>query len=233
MLSGLVDRLKDRYRCFAMDRRGRGKSGDGELFSIELEFDDVAALARAIGEPLTLFGHSYGAICAIGAAGRCNEISNLVLYEPPLPVDGPISAVTRNAIHRALDEGEPRKAMLQFLGDVVRVRPEEVALVETLPDAWFQAFGKPTIREMDAVSDLQLDSSLYSAIDIPTLLLLGSESTPAIRRATELLLRDMPRASQATLEGQAHNAVLLAPQLVAEAIDGFIASTTPSGPSAQ
>ncbi len=155
-----------------------------------------------------------------------------MLYEPPLPVDGPLAAETRSAIHRALQQGEPREALLRFLGDVVRMRPEEMALVETLPDAWFEALAKPTIREMDAVSALQLDSGFDAAIDIPTLLLLGSESTPVIRRATERLLREMPRAILAPLEGQAHNAVLLAPQHIAEAIDRFFASTPVAAPSA-
>ena len=40
------DRLAARWRVTAMDRRGRGSSGDGQGYSIDDEFGDVAAVLR-------------------------------------------------------------------------------------------------------------------------------------------------------------------------------------------
>ena len=61
--------LQDRFTVWALDRRGRGDSGDGRRrYSIEREFDDVAAVLREAGPGALLFGHSYGGLVAAGAA---------------------------------------------------------------------------------------------------------------------------------------------------------------------
>jgi pimeloyl-ACP methyl ester carboxylesterase len=67
------DALAARWRVTAMDRRGRGSSGDGSGYAIADEFEDVAAVARSLaeesGQPVDVFAHSFGATCVIGAAG--------------------------------------------------------------------------------------------------------------------------------------------------------------------
>src|SRR5215218_3716323 len=51
--------LQDRFAIWAVDRRGRGDSDDGNSYSIEREFEDVAAVVREAGPGALLFGHSY------------------------------------------------------------------------------------------------------------------------------------------------------------------------------
>ena len=41
-----------------MDRRGRGRSGDGPVYAIEREFEDVTAVLQATPTPACLLGHS-------------------------------------------------------------------------------------------------------------------------------------------------------------------------------
>src|SRR4051794_14799138 len=55
--------FEQRYTVYAIDRRGRGGSGDSENFAIEREFEDVAAVVGSLGESVNLLGHSYGALC--------------------------------------------------------------------------------------------------------------------------------------------------------------------------
>jgi hypothetical protein len=52
----------------AVDRRGRGGSGDHPEYAIEREFEDIAAVVRAVrgAGRVDLLGHSYGA-CARSA----------------------------------------------------------------------------------------------------------------------------------------------------------------------
>ena len=68
----LVGELRGDFTVFAMDRRGFGASPDAAGYSAEREFSDVAAVVNAVvartGEPVVLFGHSWGASCALGAA---------------------------------------------------------------------------------------------------------------------------------------------------------------------
>ena len=64
--------LATRFTIHAIDRRGRGASGDTSPYAIEREFEDLAsvatALAREAGGAVDVFGHSYGGRCALGAA---------------------------------------------------------------------------------------------------------------------------------------------------------------------
>jgi pimeloyl-ACP methyl ester carboxylesterase len=69
----------------AIDRRGRGDSGDGDSdYSVEHEFADVAAGVADAGQGAVLFGHSYGGLVAAGAAARLPGLDKLVLDEPPM-----------------------------------------------------------------------------------------------------------------------------------------------------
>lgn len=52
----LLPALVDRLSVYAVDRRGRGESGDRGDYAIELEFDDVAAGVDSIAEPTGLLG---------------------------------------------------------------------------------------------------------------------------------------------------------------------------------
>ena len=57
---------------------------------------DVAAVIRAIGEPVFLLGHSYGAQIALAAAAALpDRVRKLVLYEPPWPRSSRPEAMAR------------------------------------------------------------------------------------------------------------------------------------------
>jgi pimeloyl-ACP methyl ester carboxylesterase len=51
--------LEQRFTVIAIDRRGRGGSGDGAEYAIEREFEDVAAVADSLAEQVNLLGHSF------------------------------------------------------------------------------------------------------------------------------------------------------------------------------
>ena len=73
--------LEQRFTVFAVDRRGRGRSGDANDYALEREFDDVVAVVESAGEAVNVLGHSYGGICALEAALLTDRIRKLVLYE--------------------------------------------------------------------------------------------------------------------------------------------------------
>src|SRR5215207_530479 len=77
-----------RFTVCAIDRRGRGGSGDPDDYAIGREFEDVAAVVDSLGEPANLLGHSYGALCALEAALLTRNVRKLVLYEPGIHVAG-------------------------------------------------------------------------------------------------------------------------------------------------
>jgi pimeloyl-ACP methyl ester carboxylesterase len=83
----VVPELERHFTVYAVDRRGRGGSGDAPTYAVEREFEDVAAVVDSLEGSVHLVGHSYGALCALEAARLTSNIAKLVLYEPPL-VDG-------------------------------------------------------------------------------------------------------------------------------------------------
>src|SRR5918998_1211125 len=82
--SPVLPALEKRFTVYAIDRRGRGGSGDAGSYTMEREFEDVATVVDSIGEPVNLLGHSYGALCALEAALLSRNIRKLVLYEPAM-----------------------------------------------------------------------------------------------------------------------------------------------------
>jgi pimeloyl-ACP methyl ester carboxylesterase len=81
--------LAERWRVTAMDRRGRGSSGDTGPYRLGKEYGDFAAVAASLAEreggPVGVLAHSYGATCTLGAAASGAPLRRLVLYEPPGP----------------------------------------------------------------------------------------------------------------------------------------------------
>ena len=77
--------LTEHWQVTAMDRRGRGSSGDTGQYRLEKEYDDVAAVATSLadgsGRQADVFAHSYGALCTLGAATRGAPFRRIALYE--------------------------------------------------------------------------------------------------------------------------------------------------------
>ena len=113
----LVAELGEGMTTVAMDRRGFGASGDAPGYDLEREFEDVAAVVDAVadraGEPVALFGHSYGAGCAMGGAALTGAVHRLVLYEPGLGISYAPGSIEE--IEAAVAAGDRETAALSGL----------------------------------------------------------------------------------------------------------------------
>jgi len=108
--------LTTRYRVTAMDRRGRGTSGDAPEYAGEREYDDVAAVARHLSRtegPIDVLAHSIGAVFAVGAAARAAPIRRMVLCEPPGPPTQSREALERRVAWIA--DGQAGRALVELL----------------------------------------------------------------------------------------------------------------------
>lgn len=168
--------------AWALDRRGRGDSGDAADHSLAREVADVAAVARAAPDPTVLCGHSFGAWLALLAA-REAAVAGLVCYEGR-PVSGPkgFDAADADRVAAALaDEGRDA-ALGTFLRDVAGVDPDTVAALRASAD-WDRrvACADTVPRELRALAADDRDP-VAVAPPVPTLLVVGSAPAPATAR---------------------------------------------------
>ena len=219
-------RLAERHTLLAMDRRGRGDSGDATGYTIEREFEDVVAVAGVADEPAAVFGHSYGALCALGAASLTGAVRALVLYEPPLAVEGhtlaPEPVVAE--IERHLGAGENEDALVAFLGGIAKLPRPMVDRLRRAPNWPMRVAAAPTLpREARAPADY--DAHRFAGLDVPALLLTGTESPAHLRDATADLAGVLADARLVELEGHGHAADVADAGLVAGAVLDFLDAT--------
>ncbi|MGE3148767.1 MAG: alpha/beta fold hydrolase [Pseudorhodoplanes sp.] len=220
----ILARLADRQEVITVDRRGRGESGDASAYAIEREFEDIAAIVEDIGGKVDVFGHSYGAICAIGACRMTSHIGRLVLYEPPLGAIAPENT-TADAIDACVQRGDLAGGLTAFLSGILGLSDEQIAAARALPNWPRRLDVVPTIaREIRVVQGFQFSPAELRNIHRRSLLLVGSDSLLAFKSAIAMLGEVMPEASIATLSGQQHQAIDLAPDLLLDAVQPFLDS---------
>ncbi len=217
-------------RVFAMDRRGRGASGDGPAYAIDLEFEDVAAAADAIGRSqgaaaIDVAGHSYGGRCALGASMRTTAIRRVVVYEgapvPPGMSYRPPGLV--EAVRAALGRGDNEAALSTFLAGIVGMSDAALEAYRRDPvwPARVQA-AHTILREIEAEAGPAASIEALRTAAVPVLLVLGSISRSPFRIGTEALATALADATVVTIEGAAHAAHHThAPAFVA-AVESFL-----------
>ena len=220
----LLPQLEPRFTVYAVDRRGRGGSGDAPHYAIEREFDDIAAVVDAIDEPVALLGHSYGAVCSLEASLRTRNLRKLVLYEPPIRTAGPLYPPgTAQRLQALLDAGDRDGVVATFFAEVVRAPAEELRLLRTLPNWPARVAAAHTIpRELRINDDYHLDATRFTAMHVPTLLLLGGSSPPMFKAAIEAVAAALPHARVVVMPGQQHAAMNTAPDLFLREVLGFL-----------
>jgi pimeloyl-ACP methyl ester carboxylesterase len=198
-----------------MDRRGRGRSGDGAAYALEREYEDVATLVDAVPGPVLLVGHSFGAICSLGAALLTRNLGQLVLYEPPLvPVHEVTSPELAGRLEALVHTHQREQALEVFLREVARTPESQLRLLRAFPawSAWIAA-AHALPREIRAVEGHVLERARLSRLDVPVLLLLGGDSPSYFASAIDSLHRMLPRSRVAVLPHQGHLAMSTAPAL--------------------
>jgi pimeloyl-ACP methyl ester carboxylesterase len=206
-----------------MDRRGRGASGDTLPYAIEREFDDVAALADAIG-PVCVLGHSFGTLIALEAALRTGAISSLILYEgwPDADEDLTVLPDYLPAIEELVAAG--RYAESLEYGE----SPEEIAELRRDPhwSSWVSAQATFP-REVRALYQFwtayPAGSGRWRQLSIPILVLYG-EQNPGRGLGAKRLAGSLRNSRIAELPGQGHRAYREGPAVLAAAVLPFLRS---------
>ena len=217
--------FEQHFTVYAVDRRGRGGSGDSESYSLEREFEDVAAVVDSLAEPALLVGHSYGALCALEAALIASNVRKLVLYEPPMDVTderiNPPGVVDQ--LEALLEAGDRDEVVATMLREVAGVPPEAVENMRSLPAWEARVAAAHTIpRELRAQEAYRFDPERFGDLEVPTLLLLGADSPAAFEEAEKAVAEALPNARVVVMPGQGHVAMDTATDLFTTEILRFL-----------
>ena len=214
--------LTGRWRVTAMDRRGRGTSGDTEPYDLSREGQDIAAVAASLAAdgPVDVFGHSFGATCALGTAASGAPVRRLALYEPPGPQTAPRE--WRDRVTAMIAAGQPGRAMASFLTETIGLTEAQVSELRNAPRSYdvMPIVSATMPREAQAIADTDL-TVLAAAIPVPVLLILGAQSPAWAHDITRDLAAALPQSTLAVLDGQGHEAIETAPGLLVSQLAGF------------
>lgn len=225
--AALVAELRSDFTTMAMDRRGFGASRDRPPYSLDREFADVAAVVNAVadrtGGRVVLWGHSFGASCAMGGAARSAAVGHLVLYEPSLGLRYPAGWIDR--AEEALAAGDHERVSVMVLRDLLDFTDEQIDALRSGPEWSGRVAAAPTVvREARAEQEWTYRPGVMDGITAPTMVLAGSESPRILREATDAALAAIPGAQIRVLDGHAHVAHRTEPGLVAAVIRDFVSS---------
>lgn len=222
--------LEPHVRVHAVDRRGRGGSGDGPDYSLAKEYADAAAVvdaaAAAAGSAVDVLGHSYGGTIAFGAATRTANIRRLVLYEGwPVPniAHRTVASELMAHLESLLARGRPEQMLETFYRDVVLMSATEIDAIKTAPTWAARVAAANTVpRELRAFGEQAFDTGSAARIAVPVLLLVGEDSPPEIQADPAVVAAALPDARIRTLVGQMHAAHLTAPKDLAAQVLSFL-----------
>jgi pimeloyl-ACP methyl ester carboxylesterase len=209
----VISNLNGQFRCVTTSLLGYGGTDERRSASdpsISHEAEALESVIRKTGGPVHLVGHSFGGLVALVVALRCQvELASLVIAEAPAMEILRTDESRHYRVFREMTEAYftdfsngnvgAIAAMIDFYGGVgtfaswpprVRAYAEQTTPVNILD--WASAYGFP------------LEAASLAAVRIPTLVLRGSASHPAIQRANALLSERMRGAALATIAGAAH-----------------------------
>jgi pimeloyl-ACP methyl ester carboxylesterase len=209
----IVSHLKNDFRCVTTSLLGYGGTAERRT-SLDTDISHEAAILEVVIRraacPVHLVGHSFGGLTALAVALRKKvPLLSLSILEAPLP-----------ELLRSMEEEEHYAAIREMtLAYFAAFHAGDNAAVEKLID-FFGGTGTfagwpPRVRsyamETTAVNLLDwasaygfpLTPASLSNLDVPTLVLWGARSHPAMKRANQLLAR-CTDASVASIGDAAH-----------------------------
>jgi len=215
--------LEDRFTIYALDRRGRGETGDSDGYALEREALDVATVVAAIDGPVSVVGHSFGALCALEAAKLTDGLDRLVLYEPPFrEAAGAITdIIDRLHIHR--QQANPEGVLRTFFRDLVGMPDHVVESLRAMPN-WERrvAIAETIPRELMAVMHHPFVPDKYREVEVQTLVLAGEESAFAHQDPLVDLAEVLPAGALEVVSGRGHALMHTDPELLATLVSDHV-----------
>ena len=189
---GLLPTLKRDWQVIALDQRGHGRSewAQGEYRVIDYARDAAAFIREHCASPVTVLGHSLGAMVALWLAAECDaQIARVVLEDPPFHTMGRriVSTPYRHQFAAMRDlacqRWEDLEALTEALSNVELPSVAGTVRLGDLRDRDSLRYSAECLRRVDPdvfsplVAGVWLDAfdheALWARVKCPVLLLQG------------------------------------------------------------
>lgn len=224
------------YRAIAVDRRGHGRSedGDAEWVPVHVHADDLRlTLELRDAHEVDLVGVSHGAlVCLEFALSWPDRARSMVIVEPPLFTwmagdhDYHDWFTQFFVIDRNRRKGMPLE---QWVPAWLGLMDSRMA-AEITPDspAWqmIRRHG-PLIFKEEPGWWYEPNEERLDALRTPTLVINGSESEPPMQAIGEMLAERLPAGSHAWIDGAGHDAHARRPEAFNQWLLSFLGKQGP------
>jgi pimeloyl-ACP methyl ester carboxylesterase len=234
----VADRLAATRRVIVVERRGRGRSGDATVHSLDVEARDLAAVvadvARSVSgasrnadtnrAPLDLFGHSYGG-AIVGRYAMDSSFSGaVVLYDPGAGFGGPIALGQRAPVRALLAAGSRDSALVLALSSIMSLPAAGIAAMRANTSLWtqFRTLLPSWVREFESLDTFAPSVADLRRIRGRTVILLGDRSGPLLRDIAGTWVARQPGVAVLPLRGQGHTAYMDAPAYLTRQIQAAL-----------
>jgi pimeloyl-ACP methyl ester carboxylesterase len=217
------DALAAGFRLHLMDRRGRGLSAQeapGD-YSIEREAEDIRALVAAIGEPVALLVHSYGATCALAAATDCPGIERMLAYEPAFGVSEEFPTDALPEMEAALEGGDKEGALEAFLRRALHRDDAAIEALRATP-MWQARLAAVHTLPREVIAAGAFRPPDLSALGPRIRFLLGTESPGHLHASTWAAHAAAPGSELRDLPGHGHDAMDADPALFVSEVEAWL-----------
>ncbi|MDO1585443.1 alpha/beta fold hydrolase [Rhizobium oryzicola] len=215
----VADALDTACPIFIVNRRGRTPSRPiGENYDVRTEIEDLASVVKSIGEPVHLFGWSYGGLIALETAAKGLPIRSLTAYEP---VSRPFAPQTIQPILSALAQSDTDRAVEIINRDVSGFDQDYVEALRRTP-VWpvLCRLAEPLGSEMSAIDRFEPNYAAYAEIRCSITLIFGEQNMGLAPYGTafERFATAIPNGTVDHLAGLGHLAHINGPEVLARAI---------------
>jgi pimeloyl-ACP methyl ester carboxylesterase len=209
---GIVKALDNRFRTVTTSLPGYGGTRESRTAadcSIDRSSETVEATIRRAGCPVHLVGHSYGALVCLDIALReLMPLMSLTLIEPA--AFGLLRQANEFSLHEQF--AAMRDDYLQSLeaGDseaarhVVEYLAGHGAFAALPPRLREQIIGTTQSHSFDMRSSFDPTIAALGNILLPTRVIRGERTAPALHKCADILNRAMGNASLHTISGAGH-----------------------------
>ena len=233
-----VERYSGDYNVIAYSRRYAYPNNQvfdhSADYSVRIHADDLYTFIKELGfDQVNLVGHSYGAYTALALALHHPEIvGSLVLGEPPaasLLENSPLEKTNFTEFQNkylqsagiAFSESDNEKGIETFLKGVMGDSFSLNQVPSEIKQGWMD-----NLSEVWGVSSNEwiepLDVSKIEELDLPVLLLMGSQSPIWFGGIIKELHRLLPQSELVNIENSSHGLYFENPEATDEAIEQFL-----------